>query len=52
MSDKEDTAPSLGDCSGKAVHSDVLSVQHPPGEAIPEFLKTPDEGSESPSSVG
>jgi hypothetical protein len=52
MSDKEHTPSSLRDCSGKAVHSDVLSVQHPPGDAIPEFLKPPDEGSKSPSSVG
>ena len=52
MSDKEDTPASLRDCSGKAVHSDVLSIQHAPGDAIPEFLKPPDEGSESPSAVG
>jgi hypothetical protein len=52
MSDKEHTPASLGDCSWKAVHSDILSVQHPPGDAIPEFLKPPDEGSESPSAVG
>jgi hypothetical protein len=52
MSDKEDTPASLRDGSREAVHSDVLSVQHPPGDAIPEFLKPPDEGSESPSAVG
>ena len=52
MSDKEHTPASLRDGSGEAVHSDVLSIQHPPGEAIPEFLKAPDEGSESPSAVG
>jgi len=52
MSDKEDTPASLRDCSGKAVHSDILSVQHAPGDAIPEFLKPPDKGSKSPSAVG
>jgi hypothetical protein len=52
MSDKEHTPASLRDGSGEAVHSDVLSVQHAPGDAIPEFLKTPDEGRKSPSAVG
>jgi hypothetical protein len=31
--------------------SEILSVQHPPGEPIPEFCQRPKEGSQRPSSV-
>jgi hypothetical protein len=44
MSDKEDTSPSLW-------NSEVLSVQHSPGAAIPEFDQRPDDGTKVPSAV-
>ena len=43
-SDNEHALPSLG-------QSEVLSVQHPVGEPIPEFCQRPEEGSQRPSSV-
>ena len=49
MSDNEQTAPSLGDGTRVTVHSDVLSVQHSPGEAIPEFGHRSEKGSNVPS---
>jgi hypothetical protein len=39
MSDKEHTLASLG-------HSEELSIQHSPCEAIPELSQVPDEGTE------
>jgi hypothetical protein len=45
MSDNEHTAASLG-------HSEVLSVQNPPDDAIPEFNKRGDDRSEVGSAVG
>jgi len=44
MSDNDDSAASLGD-------SEVLSVQHAPGEAIPEFCQRPDDGTHVPSAM-
>ena len=44
MSDKDDSTAPLGD-------SEVLSVQHSPGDAIPEFPQRPDDGSHVPSCV-
>jgi len=44
ISDKEHTAAALG-------HSVVLSVQHSPAAAIPEFCQRPDDGSEIPSAA-
>jgi hypothetical protein len=50
-SDKEDTPTPLWDCPFQAVHSDILSVQHSPGDAIPAFDQRPDDGTKIPSSV-
>jgi len=44
MSDKEDAPAPLG-------NSEVLSVQHSPGEAIPEFSQRPDDGGKIPSAA-
>jgi hypothetical protein len=44
-SDNEHTAASLG-------HSEVLSVENPVGEPIPELAQHPEEGAKIPSSVG
>jgi hypothetical protein len=44
VSDNKHTLASLG-------QSEVLSVQHPPCEPIPEFCQRPREGSHRPSSV-
>lgn len=44
MSDKEDATASLG-------HSEVLSVQHSVGEAIPELSHRPEDGTKVPSTV-
>jgi hypothetical protein len=49
MSDNEHTPSSLGNCSGKAVHSHVLSVKHSVGEPIPEFAQAPEKGTKVPS---
>ena len=43
MSDNEDPTASLG-------YSEVLSVQHPVGDAIPAFNQPPEEGTKRPSS--
>ena len=51
MSDSEQTPPSLGDCSGKAVHSDILSVQHSPRDMIPDGINRLDEPLEVHASV-
>jgi hypothetical protein len=48
-SDKEHTLPSLWDGTSVSVHSDILCVQHPPGDAIPAFNQRPDEGTKVPS---
>jgi hypothetical protein len=45
ISDNEDAAAALG-------HSEVLSVQHSPGAAIPELNQRPEDGSKIPSSAG
>ncbi len=44
MSDNEHTLASLS-------HSEVLSVKHSVGEAIPELAQRPEEGSKIPASV-
>ncbi|MEN9418397.1 MAG: hypothetical protein RI988_2017, partial [Pseudomonadota bacterium] len=44
VSDNEHTAASLG-------HSEVLSVQHSVGEAIPEVFQRPEDGTKVPSSA-
>ena len=44
IADNEHTLPSLG-------QSEVLSIQHSVGEAIPEEGQAPEEGTQSPSSV-
>jgi hypothetical protein len=51
MSDNEHTASALGDGALQAVHSDVLSVKHSVGEAIPEFDQPPEYGTKIPSAV-
>jgi hypothetical protein len=48
-SDNEHTLPSLLDGTSVSVHSHILSVQHPPGDAIPAFNQRPDEGTKVPS---
>tara|TARA_R110000765_G_scaffold248616_1_gene350457 strand:- start:414 stop:629 length:216 start_codon:yes stop_codon:yes gene_type:complete len=50
ISDNEHTPSSLGNCSGKAVHSDVLSVKNSVGEPIPEFDQPSEYGTKVPSS--
>jgi hypothetical protein len=42
MPDKEDSTTSLG-------HSEILSVQHPPGVPVPEVSHRPEDGSKIPS---
>lgn len=49
ISDNEHTASPLGNGSGKAACSDVLSVQHSVGPPIPEFAQAPEEGTKVPS---
>jgi len=44
MRNEEHTAPPLG-------YSEVPSVQHSPGEPVPEFRQPPEEGAKCPSSV-
>jgi len=44
MSDNDDSTAPLGD-------SEALSVQHSPGEAIPEVSQRPDDGTHVPSSM-
>jgi hypothetical protein len=44
MSDKEDAAAALG-------NSEVLSVENPVGDPIPEFCQRPEYGTHIPSSV-
>ena len=43
-SDNEDAAPSLG-------YSEVLSVKHPPGDAVPEFDQPSNQDGKVASSV-
>jgi hypothetical protein len=42
MSDNDDATPSLG-------NSEVLSVQHSVGEAIPAFAQPPEDGTHPPA---
>jgi hypothetical protein len=51
MSDNEDTPASLRDSPSKAFHSDMLSVQHPPGNTIPAVCQEPEEGAKVPSAA-
>src|SRR3546814_13370492 len=43
MSDKEHTAAALGNSPAEPVHSDILSVNSPPGSTIPAFPKEVEE---------
>jgi len=51
ISDNEHTASPLGNGTGKAACSDVLSVQHSVGPPIPEFAQAPEEGTKVPSAA-
>src|SRR3546814_14242688 len=43
MADKEHTAHVLGECPAEPVHSDIVSVNSPPGSTIPAFPKEVEE---------
>ena len=49
ISDNEHTSPSLGNGTGEAACSHVLSIQHSVCPAIPEFAQAPEEGTKIPS---
>lgn len=51
MSDKEHTSPALRHGSWVSLCSDILSVQHSPADAIPEFNQRLDEGAKIPSTT-
>src|SRR4030095_10530624 len=51
MSDNEHTPSSLGNCSGKAVHSDIFSVKDPVAPPVPQLPQRSEDGSERPSFV-